>query len=94
MSVPLSLSAFKLPPPIPVSDIATERGRLLKREAIALVLGGSLKTTFPYPRNRAEGPPYACIKESENDLIPASPGNHGILMVKSLPDALVDPSLQ
>ena len=59
---------------------------------ISHVLGGSQKTTFPYPRDRSEGPPYACLKESENELVPANPGDHGIVLVKSLPDLLV-PSL-
>jgi hypothetical protein len=78
-----------LPPKIPVPTKAVEQGRVLRREVIAALLGGSLKVTFPYPRNRLEGPPYACLKESENELLPKHPGEHGIVIVKSLPDALV-----
>jgi hypothetical protein len=89
MASPLSLAGFKLPPSVPVPDVAADRGRILKREAIAHVLGGSQKTTFPYPRNRNEGPTYACLKESENDLLPANPGEHGIIVVKSIPETLV-----
>ena len=91
--VPINLSAFKLPPKYPVPDIPKEEGQMLKREAIAVVLGGSLKTTFPYPRDRSEGPPYACLKESENDYLPRAPGEHGIVIVKELPEALVCVSL-
>jgi hypothetical protein len=65
----------------------------LSRESIAHVLGGSLKTTFPYPRNRGEGPAYCCMKSAENELLPAGPGHHGIIVVKTLPETLV-PLLQ
>ena len=51
-------------------------------------MGGSLKTIFPYPRNRDEGPTYSCMKSIENELLPIKPGAHGILVVKSLPDTL------
>jgi hypothetical protein len=78
-----------MPPKMPVPPKAVEQGRVLRREVIAALLGGSLKVTFPYPRNRLEGPPYACLKESENDLLPKYPGEHGIVVVKSLPEALV-----
>lgn len=87
--VPIDVSAFKLPPKYHVAEIPKENGQMLKREAIAQVLGGSLKTTFPYPRDRAEGPPYACLKESENDYLPKAPGDNGIVIVKDLPEALV-----
>lgn len=90
---PISLSGFRLPPPIPIPDAVADRGRILKRESIAHILGGSQKTTFPYPRNRNQGPTYACLKESENDLLPRNPGEHGIIIVKSLPEALVRASL-
>jgi len=85
---PISLSGFRLPPPISIPDAIADRGRILKRESIAHILGGSQKTTFPYPRNRHQGPTYACLKESENDLLPRNPGEHGIIIVKSLPEAL------
>ena len=45
--------------------------------------------TFPYPRNRIDGPPYACLKEAEQELLPVSPGEHGVIVVKSLPETLV-----
>jgi len=87
--MPLQLSVFKLPPPVQVPDRALDQGRTLMRDTISNVLGGSLKTTFPYPRNRDEGPTYACLKESENEFLPKNPGEHGLVIVKSLPDTLV-----
>jgi len=56
-------------------------------------MGGSLKTTFPYPRDRAEGPTYACLKETEQDFLPEAPGDHGIILVKALPESLVNSPL-
>ena len=85
-SVPLRLAEFMLGPTEAVSERA--QARRIKREAMARVLGGSLKTTFPYPRNRHEGPTYACLKESEHDYLPKNPGEHAILVVKSLPESL------
>ena len=78
-----------MPPIVQVSarDAALAAG--LKRETISTVLGGSHKMMFPYPRIRAEGPTYCCLKESENNLLPESPGKHGIIVVKALPDSLV-----
>jgi hypothetical protein len=78
-----------LPPAIHIPDRAINEARLFRRDTIALVLGGSLKVTFPYPRNRSDGPMYACVKENEQDFLPKGPGHHGILIVKSLPEALV-----
>ena len=91
--MPLRLSAFKFPATIQVPDKALDQGRTLMRDTIATVLGGSLKTTFPYPRNRDEGPTYACLKESENEFLPKNPGEHGLIIVKSLPDTLVFSSI-
>jgi hypothetical protein len=91
--VPLRLSDFKFGPTIAVPEKAFAQGRTLMRDTIANVLGGSLKTTFPYPRNRDEGPTYACLKESENDFLPKNPGQHGLVLVKSLPDTLVHRTL-
>ena len=72
----------------------TQGSTLIMRDTIALnVLGGSLKTTFPYPRNRDEGPTYACLKESENEFLPKNPEQHGLVLVKSLPDTLVHRTL-
>ena len=85
-SVPLNLAEFKLGPPLTVPDKL--QARHIKRDAIACALGGSLKTTFPYPRNRNEGPTYACLKESEHDYLPKNPGEHAIVIVKSLPESL------
>jgi hypothetical protein len=87
--VPLRLAQFKLPPPYRVPDQGNEEGTILKRESISHVLGGSQKTTFAYPRDRNEGPTYACIKETENEMIPKNPGEHGIIIVRALPDHLV-----
>ena len=83
---PLSVGNFQLGPPIAVDEEPH-----LSREAIAHVLGGSLKTTFPYPRNRGEGPAYCCMKSAENGLLPAQPGHHGLMVVKALPETLVPP---
>lgn len=91
--MPLRLSDFKFGPTIAVPEKAFAQGRTLMRDTIANVLGGSLKTTFPYPRNRDEGPTYACLKESENDFLPKNPGQHGLVLVKSLPDTLVHRTL-
>ena len=32
---------------------------------------------------------YACLKESEQDFLPKAPGEHGIVVAKSLPEGLV-----
>jgi len=45
--------------------------------------------TFPYPRNRRHGPTYACLKEAEQEYLPKRPGEHGIILVHSLPESLV-----
>jgi hypothetical protein len=87
--VPLELSAFQLPPFIPVSQRDASLASGLKRETISIVLGGSHKTTFPYPKVRTDGPTYACLKEFENHLLPTGPGKHGIVVVKAMPESLV-----
>jgi hypothetical protein len=85
--VPISVTAFNLPPPIQPS--ISEAANPFKRDAIALILGGSLKTTFPYPRDHDDGPTYACLKQVEQEYLPERPGDHGVIMVRSLPESLV-----
>jgi len=87
--VPIQISAFTLPPRIQVPELFKTHVQQLTRETIGAVMGGSLKTTFPYPRDRADGPTYACLKETEQEFLPATPGENGIILVKSLPDSLV-----
>ena len=85
-SVPINIEQFNLPPKI---NVPTRAGRLFRRDAVATTLGGSGKVTFPHPRNRNEGPTYACVKEVENELLPKNPGEHGIILGKELPESLV-----
>jgi len=47
-----------------------------------------LKTTFPYPRFQTSGT-YACLKLAEDELLPKNPGEHGIVIVKSISESLV-----
>jgi len=84
--VPLRLSDFKLGPGIQVPDEDFTKTRTLMRDAIANVLGGNLRITFPCPRNH-EGTTYACLNEDE--FLPKNPGENGLVVVKSLPDTLV-----
>jgi hypothetical protein len=86
--VPLSIAAFKLAPP-KVPNVGSEQSHtLFKREEIASLLGGSHKTTFPVPRDD-EKATYACMKEAEQEYLPKTPGEHGIVVVHSLPEKLV-----
>jgi hypothetical protein len=87
-SVPLSIAAFKLPPPIVPSRSSEHYLFLFKRENIAGFLGGSHKSTFPVPRDD-EKAMYACMKQAEQEYLPKMPGEHGIIMVHSLPEQLV-----
>lgn len=83
----MSVAAFKLPPPIEPN--IPESARPFRRDEIAYLLGGSHKMTFPYPRDRSEGGPYACLKEVEQEYLPEKPGEHGIILVHTLPEAMV-----
>jgi hypothetical protein len=85
-AVPITVAAFRLPTPYIISTAGATRP--FRRDTLSFVLGGSQKTTFPYPRNRQDGPPYACLKEAEQELLPAEPGEHGVIVVKSLPETL------
>jgi len=85
--VPITVAAFRLPPPFLISTDGAARP--FRRDTVSFVLGGSQKVTFPYPRNRNDGPPYACLKEAEQELLPVNPGEHGVIIVKSLPESLV-----
>ena len=81
-SVPLSLAMFGLSEPFEVTELAK---RVFKRQSISNTLGGSLATSFPRPN---DGPTYACLNQSDHDLLPQSPGQHGIAIVKGLPPSL------